>query len=402
MYESQRHFHRASLPHAVTATALVAALAASGFAAVPSAYAETSAEKQAEADAISTNIDSLQTQLNQATDEYNDAQARYEDASAKAQEARSRADAASERISSLQDRLSTRAVDMYKAGGAVSYLEVILGATNWDDFVTSWDAAVTVASHDADLVQETRATRAEAQDAQAEYEAQTAEAASERDRASQAQSDVAAAKSAMEDELSRVNEEIAVLQAQEEQARIEQEEAEARQRAAEEAAAAANIPTASNSSSAGSSSSGASFGSGSGSSSSSGGSSSISGWVNPCPSYYGVTNEFAWAGAWDGNYHNGIDLGAAYGADIYAAGPGTVTYTGDYGTGGQAVIITHGNGVRTIYMHMSGFAVSRGQQVSAGDLIGYVGMTGYTTGPHLHFQIEINGTPVNPRNYYSF
>ena len=128
----------------------------------------------------------------------------------------------------------------------------------------------------------------------------------------------------------------------------------------------------------------------------------VSGWVNPCPSYYGVTNEFAWAGAWDGNYHNGIDLGAASGADILSAGPGTVTYVGWYGTGGNAVIVSHGNGVRTIYMHMSAQAATVGQQVSAGDLIGYVGSTGYSTGPHLHFQIEINGTPVNPRNYFSF
>ena len=130
--------------------------------------------------------------------------------------------------------------------------------------------------------------------------------------------------------------------------------------------------------------------------------SEIAGWVNPLPSYYGVTNPFGWAGAWDGAYHNGIDLGASNGANIYAAGPGTVTYVGWYGSGGQAVIISHGNGVRTIYMHMSGYACTQGQSVDAGTLIGYVGMTGYTTGPHLHFQIEINGTPVNPRTYYNF
>ena len=99
--------------------------------------------------------------------------------------------------------------------------------------------------------------------------------------------------------------------------------------------------------------------------------------------------------------HNGIDLGAASGA-LSCGRPGHGHVRGWYGTGGNAVIISHGNGMRTIYMHQSQTAATVGQTVSAGDVIGYVGTTGLSTGPHLHFQIEINGSPVNPRNYYSF
>ena len=89
----------------------------------------------------------------------------------------------------------------------------------------------------------------------------------------------------------------------------------------------------------------------------------------------------------------------AGGTPIMSSGPGTVSYVGWYGGGGNTVIVSHGGGVRTIYMHMSRQAATVGQQVAAGTVIGYVGTTGQSTGNHLHFQVEVNGTPVNARNY---
>ena len=376
----------------ITSIALALVVAASLLGLAPAqAFAVTSAEKQSEADEIMRSIDALQTQLNAANAEYDRATQEYETANAAAEDAAARVKAAKARIAELQDRLGDRATSMYKTGGSMSFIDVLLGASSFEELVTSWDAFEKISSQDAELIQESKDVKAEAEAAEQEYNEQKAKAAEEVENAKAAQQEIESTKASMEEELTRVNEEVVALQAKEEEERIAAEEAQRRAEEAERLAATTPIP-------------GGGGGGGSTNAGTSGGDGSLnsSGWVNPCPSYYGVTNEFAWAGAWDGNYHNGIDLGAASGAPIVSSGPGTVTFVGWYGTGGNAVIVSHGNGIRTIYMHMSSQAATVGQQVSAGDLIGYVGSTGYSTGPHLHFQIEINGTPVNPRNYFSF
>lgn len=364
------------------------------LAAEAAAVAATSAQKQAEADSIASNIDALQTNLNQVQAEYDTAQQEYETAKAAAEDAAERVKAAEKRTAELQERLGGRAVDMYKTGGSMSFLEVLLGAASFDEFLTSWDALGRISQQDADMVQEAKEVRAEAAAAQAEFTAQSEKAASEMEKAQVAKQQIETTKASMESELAKMSEEIALLQGQEEFLRISAEEAKEREAYAAEVARQANLAAISGGSSSG--------GSGNANAGTSGGngSVSISGWVHPCPSYYGVTCEFGYSPITGS--HTGIDLGAAEGSPILAAGPGTVTYVGWYGTGGNAVIISHGNGVRTVYMHQSRTAASVGQSVNAGDVIGYVGTTGLSTGPHLHFNIEINGTPVNPRNYYSF
>jgi len=102
-------------------------------------------------------------------------------------------------------------------------------------------------------------------------------------------------------------------------------------------------------------------------------------------------------------FHSGVDIGAPYGTPIKAANSGRVSYTGWYGGYGKVVIVDHGriNGrpTSTLYAHQSSIAVSNGQSVKRGQVIGYVGSTGYSTGPHLHFEVRINGKTVNPLNY---
>lgn len=343
--------------------------------------------KQAEADKISENIDALQTKLSKAQKEYDTSRAKYKKAKAAADEAKARSEAAQAKISETQVRLSSRAVEMYKSGGSITFLEVFLGVSTFEEFLTTWDAMETIADQDADLIQENKDAKAEADAAAEEYGQQTEIAEKEMNKAKAAKQEVESTKASLESELSKVNEQVATLLAQEEEAQMEAEEAEQRMRDAEEAAARlSNIG-------------GGGDGGGGGTTRDVG--SMVAGWKHPCPGYYGVTNEFGWAGAWDGCFHNGIDLGASSGTPIHSIGNGTVTYVGWYGSGGQAVIVSHGNGVQSIYMHMSKFGCSQGQCVSAGDTIGYVGSTGYSTGPHLHFQIEVDGTPVNPRKYFS-
>lgn len=101
--------------------------------------------------------------------------------------------------------------------------------------------------------------------------------------------------------------------------------------------------------------------------------------------------------------HTGIDIGGPNRGAVHAADGGQVIWAGWKGGYGKAVMINHGNragqNLVTLYGHMSGLAVSTGQSVSKGQVVGYEGSTGYSTGPHLHFEVRINGAPVNPMGY---
>ena len=97
--------------------------------------------------------------------------------------------------------------------------------------------------------------------------------------------------------------------------------------------------------------------------------------------------------------HEGIDIGCAYGAPNRAAAAGTVIYAGRLGGYGNLVVIDHGNGLSTAYAHASSILVSVGQRVSQGETVSLVGSTGHSTGPHLHFEVRINGVAVDPLLY---
>ncbi|MEG1433788.1 peptidoglycan DD-metalloendopeptidase family protein [Eubacterium sp.] len=100
--------------------------------------------------------------------------------------------------------------------------------------------------------------------------------------------------------------------------------------------------------------------------------------------------------------HQGIDIGAAYGTPIYAPSSGTVEIAGGYGGYGNAVKLDMGGGFETLFGHMSSVAVSVGQAVSKGQVIGYVGSTGNSTGPHIHYSVFVNGQMVDPMDFYAF
>jgi murein DD-endopeptidase MepM/ murein hydrolase activator NlpD len=108
-----------------------------------------------------------------------------------------------------------------------------------------------------------------------------------------------------------------------------------------------------------------------------------------------VTSGFGWR--W-GRMHEGIDIAAGYGTPIVAAASGTVIYSGWMGGYGNLIIVDHGGGVATAYAHQSSFAVGGGA-VSQGQVLGYVGCTGHCYGDHLHFEVRVNGSPVDPLGY---
>lgn len=112
-----------------------------------------------------------------------------------------------------------------------------------------------------------------------------------------------------------------------------------------------------------------------------------------------VTSRF---GSRWGSTHTGTDIGVATGTPIYAAAGGNVIFSGWKGTLGKLVVVDHGNGVQTYYAHCSSLIAAKGDVVTTGQLLAKVGSTGRSTGPHLHFEIRVNGSAVNPQNYLSF
>lgn len=188
----------------------------------------------------------------------------------------------------------------------------------------------------------------------------------------------------------------------EEEAKAEETLQEAiRKRAAEQAKYNQNH----NSNNGGGGNSGGSGGNSGGGGSSGGGSAtSLSNLQWPVPSCTLITSRFGYrvaptTGA--STYHGGLDIGAGMGASIVAAGAGDVIYAGANGGYGNCVMIDHGNGVVTVYAHMSSIGVSYGQYVTAGQYVGAVGSTGVSTGPHCHFEIRINGAQTDPAAYFS-
>ncbi len=139
-------------------------------------------------------------------------------------------------------------------------------------------------------------------------------------------------------------------------------------------------------------------------------SSSLTDWVNlaDAPSLWPimgrVTSSFGervdpFGAEIDGEFHRGIDIAAPSGTAIHAAGDGVVASAG-WGTGyGREVVLSHGHGVTTLYAHMASIAVIPGETVSRGQVIGYVGVSGHSTGAHLHYEVRIHNTPVNPHRY---
>ena len=127
-------------------------------------------------------------------------------------------------------------------------------------------------------------------------------------------------------------------------------------------------------------------------------------YIWPCPSSTYVTSAFGMREHplfGDERPHSGIDIAGSAGSEVLAADSGTVavaTYSSSYG---NYVTIYHSNGDYTLYAHMSSLAVTAGQNVTQGDVIGYVGSTGWATGPHLHFELRVNGSTVDPLSYFS-
>ena len=120
--------------------------------------------------------------------------------------------------------------------------------------------------------------------------------------------------------------------------------------------------------------------------------------VGPITSPFGE-REDPIPGAGEGEFHKGLDISAPYGTPIRATAPGVIQMAGIGNGYGTEVVVDHGSGIRTIYGHMSGLHCTVGQQVVRGQVIGFVGHSGRTTGNHVHYEVRIRDVPVNPHKY---
>ncbi|HXW51713.1 MAG TPA: peptidoglycan DD-metalloendopeptidase family protein [Candidatus Acidoferrales bacterium] len=295
-----------------------------------------------------------------------------------------------------RDALNRRIVDVYEYGSAASYLNVLLSATSFIDFVERWDFVRAILESDAQLIDVVNDEAANEQRlvgalqaAQADLEREQAEAQARQQQLGALaleRRNLLAVAAAQRSVIAQQVYELEGLSAAEEarlQALIQEKQREdeaitmrARYEACQARRAAAEASG-----------------------------------LSPPACNLGGPVEFQWpvrgpitspfgmrVDPITGRYalHSGIDIGADYGTPIQAAADGTVIFASWYGGYGNAIIIDHGSGLSTLYAHCSAMYVTVNQLVQRGQVIGAVGMTGYATGPHLHFEIRVNGVPINP------
>jgi len=263
--------------------------------------------------------------------------------------------------------LHRRMRDIYK-NGQVNYIDVLFGAKDFNDFVSRMDILKKILAYDNALVKGTKADRETLKKAQAQLEFDRVKIVELRKQAAVKREQVAV----------RRQERQGVLNA----ATYERETAERAYRELIETSK--QIETMIRRIQSGEKNIGGSTG------------------TMLWPAEGEITSPFGWRvhpifGTQ--RLHTGIDIGADYGDSVRAADGGVVIHSDWMGGYGNAVIIDHGNGISTLYAHNSQLLVSEGQTVAKGQTISRVGSTGYSTGPHLHFEVRQNGSPVNPLNF---
>ena len=321
----------------------------------------------------------------------------------------------------LKERLRA----LYMAGEATN-LEILLSADSMVDLADKTEALRMVTEHDTALIDNLRDEMAEIQDEKDFIEQSREDAANARTAVQEKQKelkgleeeaqavidDMASQESSLESESRRLAEEeaaaadaidqwIAEYNESQRRAQIAAQQEADRKKAEQQAAQqqANSTPSSSNNTSSNSSDTSDNAGEDTPSGGQSYGTGSLR-W--PVPSCTSISSGF---GSRWGTTHKGIDIPASYGSAIVAADSGTVIQAGygisgsGYGGYGNVVAIDHGNGIITLYAHMSSVATSAGATVAKGQTIGYVGSTGNSTGNHCHFEVRVNGTAVDPLGY---
>lgn len=358
---------------------------------------------------IQSEVEKLDKQLNEISGKVKELESRLSKKRQEIADTESALNKAKEQEKKQYRNMKKRIQFMYE-NGQTSYVEMLLSADSFTDFLNAVEYITQISQYDRKMLKEYQNMQVTIADTQKTLETDYASLQSLQAKVQEEKQAVAALESAEKGELNDVaddltdaqtvakayeaeiqaqNEVIAQIQAAQKRA-AEQQAAQQQAQAAEENqgatdAAGENQNTAQNTTPSGNGQSTGSM-------------------MWPCPSSKRVTSDYGprtspTNGA--SSNHKGIDIGAAYGADIVAADGGTVLVATYSSSGGNYVIIDHGGGLCTVYMHASSLTVSAGQTVSKGQVIAKVGSTGISTGNHLHFGVTLNGVYVSPWGYVS-
>ena len=297
-------------------------------------------------------------------------------------------------LAEAQKRLEGRESVFYKRvrdiyiNGRLSYLDVVIGSKDFSDFANRLEVLKRIIDSDITLINEIKKERADIEAHKQKLEADRAKLVELEKAALAKQAEIEQKKAERNVVLQKAqNDRATAMQAIEElNASSAQVSAILKERQAARAAAAAAAAAAAQSS---------------------GGQGASDNWVQgtgqlgwpvsgEITSPYGYRVHPIWGTT---IYHSGIDIGVDEGTPVHAADGGVVVWSGWMGGYGYAVVIDHGNGLSTLYGHNSELAVDEGQSVAKGQVISYAGSTGNSTGPHVHFEVRVNGDPVDPMGY---
>ncbi len=290
------------------------------------------------------------------------------------------------------ERYRTR-VRAMEEDGDISFLALILNTSNLGDLLAAIDDVGDIMESDRNLEEKYIAAREKTEEAKAEYEAVRMELQGQQTELKVEQAELQKEIDDANARMVQLLEDIDLRSAELEELIAAENEADARVDAMIEQYQREHPPVVSS-------------GGGGGSSGGGGGGGAVGtgSFIWPAPSCTYITSRFGWrihpvTGV--GRNHNGLDIGAGYGSSILAADGGTAHTYYDDGGYGYYIMIDHGNGYQTLYGHMSAYAISDGETVSQGQVIGYVGSSGLVTGPHLHFEIWSGGGRIDPEQFFS-
>ena len=330
-----------------------------------------------EIEQYNTKIVSLNTEITNAQSEIDKKQAEIDELNGKIDEMQAKID---DRKSGMSKRLRT----MYK-NGSVGFIDIILDSRNFSELLSNLSMLQKIYKSDRSTLNSLEKISKELNHTKKELSAAQQAMASSQSELKDKKGELDKVSAKLEAKAAKIDENLAIFN--------QQAESLSSQIAAELAAQQQQAAVNNGGGSAGGSSGGGASYVGTG------------GMISPVSNYV-VTSEFGNRVGLEqyGTFHGAIDLACPMNTPVVASDSGRVmNLTGWYQQGyGWGVFIDHGNGIVTAYGHNSALVVSPGQYVQKGQIIAYSGMTGWATGPHVHFEVRVNGTLVNPRNYVAF
>jgi murein DD-endopeptidase MepM/ murein hydrolase activator NlpD len=346
----------------ILAILLATLMVAASFA---SAFATSESEKRQEAEKAGKKAEEMYAKVEEAGKKIEELQARIDETSAKVEKTRAQLEKKKKEVEEQEGNLDARLRTMYKTG-TVGLVDVILSSDNINELITNYSMVQRILDNDKDLLKKLEADYKEIEKLEKELESEQASLEADKAEVEEIRAQYKAQAKEFEEQQKQLEREADALAAE---AARKQAEAEAklRQQQGKSGSGSSSLPA--------------------------------SGFMFPLKSHYGMTSGFGYRTHPVYGYtlyHSGWDYAADTGTPIYAIADGYVTLASWNGGYGNCIIISVGGGYSALFGHLSSYAVSAGQYVKKGQVVGYVGSTGVSTGPHLHYSVLLNGAYVEP------